>query len=250
MFGLLKRKLEPVTSPSLEGPVTVACNICGSVEFADVNGRKGVLCARCGSYERTRLMKLFIEALRLGPKTRVLHLAPERGLSVWLSQQFRDYVPADYDLPRYSHIPGIVKVDLCQRDYGLSGKFDLILHSHVIEHLPINYAVVLIRLHKMLARDGRHMFSVPIYGKSYEESLATLSAEEATRRFGQFDHVRRFSPVDIGSTIGSVFDIPEQYDLLEHFSEAQLRAASVPEDAWKTYTGNSVFCLKPGDLLV
>lgn len=250
MFDLLKRKMEPVTSPVPDVQVTVSCNICGSTEFTDVNRRKGVLCARCGSYERTRLMKLFIEVLNPPPETRVLHLAPERGLSAWLRARFPDYVPADYDLPRYSHIPGIVKIDLCQRDYGLAGKFDLILHSHVIEHLPVNYAVVLIRLHKMLSREGRHLFSIPIYGESYEESLATLVGEEATRRFGQFDHVRRFSPVDIGSTIGSVFDIPEKYDLLEHFSEAQLRAASVPEDTWGNYTGHSVFCLKPGDLLV
>lgn len=250
MFDLLKRKVEPVASPLSGEPVTASCNICGSSEFTDVNQRKGVLCARCGSYERTRLMKLFIEALSPSPKTRVLHLAPERGLSVWLRERFRNYVAADYDLPRYSHIPGIIRIDLCQRDYGLSGKFDLILHSHVIEHLPINYAVVLIRLHKMLSRDGRHLFSIPIYGASYEESLAPLRGEEATRRFGQFDHVRRFSPVDICSTIGSVFDIPENYDLLKYFSEAQLRAASVPEDAWRGYTGHSVFCLKPGDLLV
>jgi hypothetical protein len=250
MFGLLRRKKEPAFKPPMDGPLEVGCNICGSTAFTDVNGRAGAICAKCGSYERTRLMKLFIEALPLGRNTRVLHLAPERGLSVWLRERFDHYVPADYDLPRYVHIPGMVKIDLCQREYGLGGKFDLILHSHVIEHLPINYAVVLIRLHRLLTPRGRHLFSIPIYGSCYEESLAKLSAEEATRRFGQFDHVRRFSPADIGATIGSVFDIPERYDLLEHFSQAQLQAASIPEDGWQGYTGHSVFCLKPGDLVV
>ncbi|HEY0662667.1 MAG TPA: methyltransferase domain-containing protein [Lysobacter sp.] len=195
-------------------------------------------------------MKMYIEALGLGSEARVLHLAPERGLSVWLRSRFTDYVAADYDLPRYSHIPGIIKVDLCQRDYGLPGKFDLILHSHVIEHLPCNYAVVLIRLHRHLTRDGRHLFSVPIYGSSYEESLAPLTPEVATQRFGQFDHVRRFSARDIGNTIGSVFDIPETYQLRDRFSEQQLRAAHIPEDAWSGYSGHSVFCLSPDDLLV
>ena len=119
-------------------PDMVACNICGSPDFTDVNGRKGVLCARCGSYERTRLMKMFIEALPLKRSARVLHLAPERGLSEWLRGRFQQYVPADYDLPRYSHIPGMRRIDLCQREYSLEGRFDLILHSHVIEHLPID----------------------------------------------------------------------------------------------------------------
>lgn len=250
MFGLLKPTQDSLAKPSMEGSPGVSCNICGCTDFADVNARKGVLCTHCGSYERTRLMKLFIEALDLGPDARVLHLAPERGLSVWLRSQVRDYVPADYDLSRYAHIPGMVHIDLCQREYGLDGQFDLIVHSHVLEHLPINYAIVLIRLHRLLTPQGRHLFSIPIYGKCYEESLAALNADEATRRFGQFDHVRRFSPVDLGATIGSVFDIPERYDLLEHFSQAQLRAASVPEDSWGAYTGHSVFCLRPSDLLV
>lgn len=224
------------------------CNICGSAEFVDVNHRESVLCARCGSYERTRLMKMYIEDLKMASSARVLHLAPERGLSVWLRERFPDYVAADFDLQRYSHIPGIVEVDLCRPDYGFSGKFELILHSHVIEHLPCNYAVVLIRLHKYLSDYGRHLFSVPIYGSSYEESLAPLSPEMATQRFGQFDHVRRFSARDIGSTIGSVFNIASEYRLLDTFGEERLRAASIPEDAWSGYTGHSVFCLSPGDL--
>lgn len=231
-------------------PVEAKCNVCGSSDFTDVNGRKAVLCANCGSYERTRLMKMYIENLGLPPESRVLHLAPERGLSEWLRKTFSDYVPADYDLERYSHIPGIRKVDLCQREYDLPGKFDLILHSHVIEHLPCAYAVVLIRLHKMLNPGGHHLFSIPIYGACYEESLAPLSHEEATRRFGQFDHVRRFSPRDIDLTIGSIFDIPKEYRLKERFSVERLRTAAIPESAWDGYTGDSVFSLRPANLLV
>ncbi|WP_181902708.1 methyltransferase domain-containing protein [Lysobacter soli] len=195
-------------------------------------------------------MKLHIDALDLPSSARVMHFAPERGLSVWLREKFSNYVAGDYDLERYSHIPGMLKVDLCQRDYQLPGPFDLILHSHVIEHLPCNYTAVLLKLHKLLTPGGRHLFSIPVYGRSYEESLASLSHEEATSRFGQFDHVRRFSAADIDRTIGAIFDLPREYRLTDSFSAQVLRAAQIPEDAWQGYTGHSVFSFRREDLII
>ena len=231
--------------------MTAACNICGSTSFSDLGKREKIFCDSCGSYERTRIMKFEIDRMGVGPHTRVLHLAPERGLYQHLSKTVGDYVCGDIDLERYSHIPSIRRVDLCEAETfeGL-GKFDLIIHSHVIEHVPCNYTVVLTRLHRMLKPGGAHVFSLPIYGAAYEEDLSAITEEEKTRRFGQYDHCRRFSPKDLRSTLGALFRIDAEYDLSGKFPPEALRAANIPEETWRGYTGHTVFVLRPEDILI
>lgn len=223
------------------------CNLCGSTEFKDVNSRKNVLCARCGSYERTRLMQLYLAQHSIQRDMRVLHFAPETGLYRWLRPLLDDYVVADYDLARYSHIPEIQFVDLSDpSSYERFGEFDLILHSHVIEHIYYNYSALLLRLHRMLRPNGVHSFSIPIYGPHYSEHWGAMSNDEATSRFGQFDHIRRFSPKDLDKTIGALFNLEPQ-NLPQKFGEDVLREANIPEDIWSSYNGSTVFWLTNHD---
>ena len=221
------------------------CNICGCREFVDVGVRRNARCKSCGSYERTRVMKLVLDRLPIDRDTKILHLGPERGLATYLRRLTGHYVPADIDLSRYDYVPDIRYFDLCDLpSYERFGSFDLIIHAHVIEHIAFNYSAVLIRLHKMLTDRGHHVFSVPIYGACFDEYLGPLTAEEAKLRFGQFDHVRRFSPCDLQRTLGALFHIPESYDLLSRFDEGELRDANVPEHIWAGYSDHSVFCLE------
>jgi hypothetical protein len=53
-------------------------------------------------------------------------------------------------------------------------------------------AYMLFHLYWMLSSRGRHVFVVPFTPGALEEYFQTLSSEERTRRFGQWDHVRRF----------------------------------------------------------
>jgi phosphoglycolate phosphatase len=231
--------------------MSIACNICGSREFKDVGQRKGAVCVKCGAYERTRVMKMFLDRCSVKPETSIFHLAPERGLYAYLSGISGNYVTGDIDLERYSHIPSIRKVDLCNKEtFSNIGAFDIVIHSHVIEHVPCNYTAVFVHLHKLLRPGGIHLFAVPIYGRAYEEDLGNLSHEAAHHRFGQFDHLRRFSPVDLQQTLGAIFKLPEEYSLLDHFQVEQLIEANIPEDAWNGYTGHSVFCVGRDDLLL
>lgn len=218
------------------------CNICGCEQFKDVNGRRNILCLRCGSYPRTRMMKLYIDRLELPANARVLHLAPERGLMKVLREQWSDYVPADFDVERYGKISDLRRVDLTDLDsYSELGTFDLLLHSHVLEHLRCNYTAVLIKLHKQLRSKGYHLFSVPIHGKAYSESFEVLPQEEATLRFGQFDHVRRFAAADIGRTLGTIFDLRTHRQPIEVFGEVVLTEANIPRESWNAFTGATVF---------
>ncbi len=216
-----------------------------------MNGRANAYCAKCGSYERTRVMKLVLDRIGVPADAAILHLAPERGLSEWLRGCSRRYVAADIDPATYPHIPDLRKLDLCDPQ-GLAGvgPFDLIIHSHVIEHDPCNWTSVMLRLHRLLQPEGWHVFSLPIYGEAYEEDLSPLSPEEKTRRFGQFDHRRRFSAKDLQATLGAVFRIPESFDLVRDFGEEALAAANIPEAAWRGWTGHSVFALRRADALL
>jgi phosphoglycolate phosphatase len=231
--------------------MTPACNLCGSHEFSELNGRPNAYCAKCGAYERTRIMKLSLDQMKIGPETAILHLAPERGLFTWLSVQSRAYVAGDIDVARYAHIPSIRRIDLCDAStFENLGPFDLIIHSHVIEHVPCNWTVVMVRLHRLLKPGGFHVFSLPIYGEAYEEDLSALSEEAKTKRFGQFDHCRRFSPKDLPATLGAVFRLPPAYDLVRDFGADVLRAANIPETAWRGYSGHSVFVVGSDDVLI
>lgn len=217
------------------------CNLCGSPEFRDVGKRSNVLCVRCGSYERTRLMQLYLARHGLRRNMRILHLAPETGLARWLMPQVDAYVAADFDPPRYKHIPDVQFVDLTEPEsYERFGTFDLIIHNHVLEHIPYNYSALLLRLHRMLRPDGVQAFSVPVYGGFYTEHWGPMSDEEATQRFGQFDHIRRFSPKDLSRTIGALFTLDEP-DLAASFGAETLRAANIPETEWLGWNGSSIF---------
>lgn len=223
------------------------CNICQSTEFKRIGTREFGLCARCGSYERTRLMQFYLERHKIRRDMRVLHFAPERGLYQWLKPQIDDYVTADFDLERYTHIPDINFVDLTDPDsYERFGTFDLIMHAHVIEHIPYNYSALLLRLHKMLRPGGIHAFSVPVYGSFYSEHWGPMSDEEATQRFGQFDHIRRFSPIDLERTIGALFRLQDP-DLNAEFGAERLDEARFPTDKRVGWNGDSVFWLTPED---
>jgi Methyltransferase domain len=230
------------------------CNICDGNDFKEINGRPEAMCGKCGAYERTRLMKMEID--RLFPiesriNMRCLHIAPEYGLSAAIRETFKEYVPVDIDVTRYSHIKGISKIDLCDSEsLKQFGMFDLILHAHVIEHIPCNYTIALIRLHKLLVNGGHQIFSIPIYGSFYDESLATLDPKEAESRFGQFDHVRRFSANDIQKTIGHIFNIQRDPSLLDIYSEIDLKNNNIPTSAYFGYSGDYCFTPNDSDLLV
>lgn len=118
------------------------CNICGGRSFIDMSSRKDVKCSKCGSLERTRVMALFIKRDKLVDRdTRIPHIAPEPGLVYHLqkisgkNRTFVDLSPRIYSRPYR-----IKKFDLCQDLESIDdNSYDLIIHSHVIEHLFCNY---------------------------------------------------------------------------------------------------------------
>ena len=213
--------------------------------------RPAIRCVRCGSLERTRVAALHIQGLALSSEARILHFAPERGLSALLRQTGgANYRALDIDPRRYPDL-AVEPFDLCRDIFTLPrGEHDLIVHNHVLEHIECNYTAVLIRLTNALARGGTMLFSMPILPGPFTDELIDASQEEKIEKFGAMIHVRRFSVAFLQQTVGMIFDIPSRYDLTAHFSAAVLAEANIPSHHWHDYTGASVFRINRADLRV
>lgn len=235
-------------------PFEAHCNICGSPFFVAMNSRKNVRCLNCSSLERTRLLYLYIQHLAiLSPNTRVFHLASEEGLYNEISSIVSpdNYLVVDLDPKRYSFAKNIQKFDLCNDIDDLPEQhFDLVIHSHIMEHIPCNISYVLKCLHRSLKDDGWHICIIPFMNGYYEECFAPLSHEEAQSRFGQFDHVRRFGIKDIHNSLGRIIPIDINYDVTNIFSPETLIKSNIPDYCWKGLTVHTVLALRKNDIKI
>lgn len=124
----------------------------------------------------------------LHPSRRVLHMAPEEGLRRHLKQ--RDvYVGADIAPgPRVSHVFDVEHIPFP------AASFDLVICSHVLEHVPDDRQAVR-EFARVLAPAGRAVFQHPINTAAActAEDPAVVSPNERARLYGQFDHLRMYS---------------------------------------------------------
>ena len=228
------------------------CNICGGTAFTDMPKRPNVRCTTCGSLERTRVAALYLNgADRPRAGDRVLHFAPERGLSQLLrTAAVGGYRAVDLDPARYPDL-GVDRFDLCRDVFSLTEEsLDLIVHNHVVEHIECNYSVVLARLAKALTPTGVMLFSVPILPGDFTDEIMNAPLEEKLKRFGESLHVRRFGVNVLQQTLGMIFRIPAAYDLTGRFDEAALVEANIPPHHWRSYTGTSIFRVTRDDLRI
>lgn len=226
-----------------------SCNLCGGTKFEPVGNRKNARCAKCDSLERTRVMKLVLDDLGLPRKgSRVLHFAPEPGMSKILSDG-TDYEAVDL-FPDLFKFTKVKKFDITKDVAELPSKrYDLIVHSHVMEHIPCDTTAVLYHLHRALKPKGVHLCCIPILpNKTYAEDLGPISRDHATKEFGQYDHVRRWGSKDLGKTLGMALRLPYDYDIETQIGAERLRAHAIPESMWHGYNPSSVLTLRRDDM--
>ena len=224
-----------------------SCPLCGGNSFRDLKKRPLAECASCKAKARTRVVALFLKKIvKLQPGQRVLHFAPEPPIYELVHPIVGDgYEPCDFDPARYEKrlpVP-IRQFDLCSDAKHLPGEtYDLVMHNHVLEHVPCNWTLVLQHLQRAVKPGGAQLFSVPIsFYRGYEEDLnPKLSGDERNKRFMQHDHLRRFGRLDFAQTLGAVFDIPDTYSLEEFFSAEELERAGIWRELW-TVSGASAF---------
>jgi len=226
----------------------LCCPICKSAKFLAFNSRENARCANCHAMERTRLLWLILEEQGLfRPGLRVMHVAPELPLAKRYSELLNErYFACDADAARYtSHFTTIREIDLCRDLAKLPSRcFDLILHSHVLEHVRCDPEGVLAEFERLLVPGGHHFLSVPVSGDATREDMSDdLSDAERSMLFGQHDHMRIFGRRDLPAMLDRVWGTNGRHHIepLELFDEDILRRAAVPEDAWSGISSHSVF---------
>src|SRR6056297_377931 len=106
--------------------------------------READRCPVCHARDRTRLMALYLDLFGAldRPGRQILHVAPDFGLYLWLARHDgMNYTACDIDASRYRHIPGAVTADLTCTPFN-DNSFDIVICSHVLEHIPDDRAAM------------------------------------------------------------------------------------------------------------
>ena len=154
------------------------------------------LCPVCGAMDRDRLYALYVRdhlARRPGEVLRVLDIAPGKALSQWL-RGLPDVVYRSGDLD-----PTLAdeQVDVTDMSAFEDGAFDLIVCSHVLEHVNDDRRAMR-ELRRVLAPGGHAILMVPILttATTTDEDPSETRPLQRWRRFGQDDHVRMYAKRD------------------------------------------------------
>lgn len=152
--------------------------------------RENARCPNCDANDRQRLIFLFLSQNGFLKKSLdVLHVAPEKQLQKVLKRiNQKKYVSIDLDSTLAEY-----RMDI-QRLNFQDESFDLIICSHVLEHV-VNDRLAMREIRRVLRPGGTAILQVPISWKlsAIDEEPTLLDEKERVRRFGQIDHIRMYN---------------------------------------------------------
>lgn len=195
-----------------------------------------VRCSGCGSFERSRLLWLVLETLKVSEiNLPFFHFAPEIGIAKKLASKLGDrYRPFDFEPDIYKK-GGVnaERFDLCTDVQKIRKEsVGVLCHVHVLEHVRCNAAFVLLELNELLAPGGYHIFSVPFFSRRYRENLSEkLSAVDRLEKFGHEDHMRSFGTEDFELMFRPAFKGLEQVHLRDLIDSSAFVEANIPPQA-------------------
>jgi SAM-dependent methyltransferase len=163
-------------------------------------------CPRCRSYDRERLVYLYLKVRRpylFSESITLLHVAPEASLAAKLGSCANiRYISADLDSPLAA-----VQMDIT----AISDKdstYDVIICNHVLEHIEQD-SLAMGELFRVLKPGGLAILQVPIsylLDKTFED-FAIKDPGERERAFGQHDHVRIYGEDYVNRLEGAGFTV-------------------------------------------
>lgn len=199
-------------------------------DFETLNTRQ-YSCPACMASDRDRLYAYFVrrQLLRPGlPPLRILDIAPAPALSAMLrGLGGRNYRSADLYSPLADD-----RVDITNMQAYADASFDLIVCSHVLEHVGDDRAAMR-ELHRVLAPGGCAILMVPLLttATATDEDPQESRVEERWRRFGQDDHIRLYAKADFLERLGQAGFSMQALDLADFgdaaFSEFGIAPGSV-----------------------
>lgn len=184
-----ERRLPPLRRGSV-----FVCPCCESRErFVSYRGRPYAQCPGCGAKERDRLLVLILRDLleHLGPRT-VLHASPEATIRPFLDGRVSSYFAVDLTRGLSSYAGQLsAAADLTRLPFA-ENSFDLVLASHVLEHIPDDRAAIR-EVHRVLKPGGTAILPVPIvHGGATVEYGEARADEEMHVRAPGLDYFDRF----------------------------------------------------------
>ena len=159
----------------------------------------------------------------------------------------RGYDPVDLKPSLYKNI-GVRKFDIVADSPTLPNNYyDLILHSHVMEHIPCTFAFPFYHFSRALKPDGVHVFCVPLMAGCYDEDLVRSRPRMPYADFGQDDHVRRFGKSDIERHLGMVMRLDTNFSLYRMFDAQTLDRHNISESQRTGMHGSTIFIASKSD---
>ncbi len=173
----------------------VECPVCESrfkrfLPYGYNRVRENVLCPKCFSLERHRLLWLYLKEKTgfFHKNLRVLHVAPEQCfLSKFRKQQNLDYTTADLESPLAD-----IKMDIQATPFN-DNEFDFVICNHVLEHVKDDHKA-LQEILRILKPGGMAILQVPMdmnMASTYEDHTIT-SPKKREIHFRQKDHFRLY----------------------------------------------------------
>jgi len=172
----------------------VACPVCGGnfrrfIKLDKQDPESDLLCPRCGSGRRQRLLWLFLEnevGIASG-ELNILHFSPLSCLVTKLkSLKNINYITSDFEDTMADRNYDITDID--EKD----DSFDMVICYHVLEHVADDRKAMQ-ELFRILKPNGCAILQVPWKGQDTFEDSDIVLPEERKEAFGQEDHVRIYS---------------------------------------------------------
>lgn len=213
----------------------VICNICGSSEFSPYgqNPRLKAKCKKCGSLERHRAMHFVLEknnllSVQFGI-SRCLQLAPEKVTYDYLYSAYGSgYISADLFPENYPHAE-CLRLSLPD-GFAIfpDNYFNLIVHNHVLEHIPGSFKLHIDEFFRILKPGGVMAFTIPENRiksgtiKTVEGGEFLESDAERLKMFGQIDHYKYFG-LDLLDYLKVKFNFFQPFFLVDDDASRSLR---------------------------
>lgn len=223
----------------LADPTACYCPLCETrvARFEDYGNppRPEAKCPNCGAVERHRLawtyFKMSTNLFDGRPKS-LLHVAPEVAIAARLARiPGVDYLSADLASPR-----AMVKMDLTNIQYP-EGSFDVILCSHVLEHIPDDQKAMT-EMFRVLRPGGWAAIQVPIGRAHTVEDPAAKTPVLRKQIYGQRDHVRLYGRDIVERLRAAGFEVEHTRPLAGIDPVLKARMRLKDQDIF--------FCRKPG----
>jgi SAM-dependent methyltransferase len=188
-------------------------------------------CPRCDAFDRDRLTAIYLEeTFRSFDPGRTYHLiefAPGDALHKKLKRYpFIAYRGADLSRKTVDE-----RIDLTAMDRYADGSVDIILCSHVLEHIPDD-SKAMREICRVLKPDGFAVLLVPLV-VGVEETHEDPSIDTEALRwkyFGMGDHVRQYGKRDFIARLESAGLSVQQLGI-DHFGAEVFRRAGIAENS-------------------